>query len=100
VIVLSINVQKIQKDRLKEVKLKDGSIGKFLDLVLFETPASQYGDYCCSQSCSKEERANGVKMPILGNGKILNKDAIPKRGEPEKKPVKPPVDEDDSEVPF
>jgi len=42
-----------------------------MDLVLFETPDSEYGDYMVKQ---RGER--GEKMPILGNGKYFK----PKQG--------------------
>ena len=37
-----------------------------MDLVLFETPDSDYGDYMIKQKGEK-----GEKMPILGNGKYF-----------------------------
>jgi hypothetical protein len=37
-----------------------------MDLVLFETPDSDYGDYMVKQRGDKGER-----MPILGNGKYF-----------------------------
>ena len=37
-----------------------------MDLVLFETPNSEYGDYMVKQRGKK-----GEKMPILGNAKIF-----------------------------
>lgn len=58
-ISLNVNVDKIDKGRLST-----GKQGRYLDLVLFETPDSDYGDYLVKQ---RGER--GDKMPILGNAK-------------------------------
>ena len=37
-----------------------------MDLILFETPDSDYGDYLVKQRGEKDE-----KLPILGNGKYF-----------------------------
>ena len=64
-ITVKINVSKIDKTHLFE-----GKSGKYLDLVLRETPNDKYGnDYMVVQGVSKEARQKGVKGPILGNGK-------------------------------
>lgn len=60
-ISINVNVDKIDKKRLFE-----GKKGRYLDLVLFETPDSEYGDYMIKQRGEKGER-----MPILGNGKYF-----------------------------
>jgi hypothetical protein len=60
-ISLNINVDKIDKKRFFE-----GKKGRYLDLVLFETPESEYGDYMVKQRGDK-----GEKMPILGNAKYF-----------------------------
>ena len=60
-ISISVNVDKIDKDRLFK-----GKKGRYMDLVLFETPESEYGDYMVKQRAGKGER-----MPILGNGKYF-----------------------------
>lgn len=44
-----------------------------MDLVLYETPDSEYGDYLVKQQTTKEEREKKVAMPILGNGKRWDK---------------------------
>jgi len=67
-ISLSINVSLINKERLFQ-----GKKGKYLDCVLIETPNSEYGDYMVLESLSKEERDQGAKGTILGNGKIIVK---------------------------
>jgi hypothetical protein len=67
-IKLNIDVTKIEKKRLFE-----GKKGTYLDCVLIETPNSEYGDYMIVQDISKEEREQGIKGPILGNGKNIQK---------------------------
>ena len=60
-ISINVNIDKIDKKRFFE-----GKKGRYLDLVLFETPDSEYGDYMIKQRGDK-----GEKMPILGNGKYF-----------------------------
>lgn len=68
-ITISIDVTLIDKARLKEFTRKNGNKAKFMELVLIETPDSEYGDYIVKQGVTKEEREARVEMPILGNGK-------------------------------
>jgi len=70
-ISINVNVDKIDKKRFFE-----GKKGRYLDLVLFETPDSDYGDYMVKQRGEK-----GEKMPILGNGKYFK----PKNGKSAKR---------------
>jgi hypothetical protein len=60
-ISINVNVEKIDKGRFFK-----GKKGRYMDLVLFETPESEYGDYMVKQRGEKGER-----MPILGNGKYF-----------------------------
>lgn len=60
-ISISVNVKKVDKDRFFK-----GKKGLYMDLVLFETPESEYGDYLVKQRAEK-----GEDMPILGNGKFF-----------------------------
>ena len=60
-ISINVNVDKIDKTRFFE-----GKKCRYLDLVLFETPESEYGDYLV-----KQQGKPGEKMPILGNGKYF-----------------------------
>ena len=69
---LSIDVTKIVKDRLYK-----GEKGTYLNLTTFVDldNADQYDNNgFISQSVTKEERANGVQTPILGNVKVIYKD--------------------------
>ena len=59
-ISINVNIDKIDRERM----FKDKNGDQYLDLVLFETPQSDYGDYLVKQPGKKGER-----MPILGNGK-------------------------------
>ena len=81
-LTISLDVTKIDKARLKEVRRKNGETAKFLDLVLIDTPNSEYGDYVVTQQVSKEERENGVKLPILGNAKNVVKGGSKQGGKP------------------
>lgn len=64
-ITASINVQ--QLDKTKFIK---GKKGLYANLVLIPTPKSEFGDYMIKQDATKEERANKVSTPILGNAKV------------------------------
>ena len=67
-ITARINVDMIDKKRLYK-----GKKGTYLDVVLIDTPDSKYGDFMIVQSIPKEERQEGKKGTIIGNGKILIK---------------------------
>lgn len=95
-ITLSIDVTLLQKARFKEVTRRDGKKAVFCELVLIDTPNSQYGDFIVKQSVTKEERAARVEMPILGNGKNLDK---PSGRRPNLQP-EAKSQFDDSEPPF
>jgi hypothetical protein len=69
-ISINVNVDKIDKERFFA-----GKKGRYLDLVLFETPDSDYGDYMVKQRGDK-----GEKMPILGNGKYFKPKDDGKKG--------------------
>jgi hypothetical protein len=77
-ISINVNVDKVDKERFFK-----GKKGRYMDLVLFETPDSEYGDYMVKQRGGK-----GEKMPILGNAKYYK----PKGTKPSGKPAS-----DDSE---
>ena len=70
-ISVSVNVSKIDKAHLYE-----GKNGKILNLVLWETPDSEYGyAYRVNQGVSKEARLKGIKGAILGNAKVFGQAA-------------------------
>ena len=99
-ITISIDVTKVEKARLIEGKKG----GKYLNLVLFETKTpDRYGnDILVRQQVSKEERAAGKELPILGSGKDWSKSGPrhdrPKQAAPAAAEEAPPDGEDD--VPF
>jgi hypothetical protein len=66
---IKIDVTKIDKSRLFK-----GAKGTYLNLTTFidtDNP-SQFGDHgFISQSTDQDERANGVKTPILGNCNVF-----------------------------
>jgi hypothetical protein len=75
-ISITINVSKINKEYLYE-----GKQGKYLNIVLFPTENDQYGnDYKAVQGLTKEQRAAGLKGPILGNGKNVGTARKPTSG--------------------
>lgn len=97
VITGKIDVTKITKSRLFEGK--NGA--KYLDFVLIPTTNSRYDDdFMICESVTKEERAKGVKGPILGNAKILASRSAPPQHKANEvqEPEPPPAAEDD--VPF
>jgi hypothetical protein len=99
-ITLSIDVTKLDKSRFKAVTRKNGDKALFCDLILMPTPESEFGDYMVKQSLSKEDRENGVQLPILGNGKnvqVGNKNEA--QGKPAQKKGKS-QDADGDDIPF
>lgn len=74
-ISINVNIDKIDKKRFFE-----GKKGRYLDLTLWETPESEYGDYMVKQTGNKGER-----MPILGNGKYF-KPTLKRTATDEEKP--------------
>lgn len=83
-ISISINVTRINKERIKP-----GKNGKYLDLVLFDNKngKDQYGnDGFVSESVTKEEREQGIKGAILGNWKHIGRAAKPKPQQAETQP--------------
>lgn len=69
-ITLSIDMTKIDETRIKPFRRRNGEMAEFLEIVLIESPGSQFGDYIVKQGVTKEERMAGKEMPILGDGKI------------------------------
>lgn len=60
-ISIAVNIDLVKKD-----KFYQGKKGRYLDLILIETPESEYGDYLVKQRGERDE-----KLPILGNGKYF-----------------------------
>lgn len=85
-ISINVNVDKVDKERFFK-----GKKGRYMDLVLFETPDSDYGDYMVKQRGDK-----GEKMPILGNGKYFK----PKGDKADGKAKSKPESEPDGDEPW
>jgi len=68
IIRVSINI-----DQIDDAKLYHGKKGRYLDLTLFlKDEVDQYGNHgFATQTISKEEREGGLKMPIIGNVKVV-----------------------------
>lgn len=61
----SINLDMIDKSQIIQ-----GKKGRYLPIRLVNTPDSPYGDdYFIAQDIPKEMREQGLRGPILGNGK-------------------------------
>ena len=63
----------IDVDSIDQSRLYKGKKGNYLNAVMIETPDSKYGDYMIVEDISFEERQEGKKGTIIGNGKILTK---------------------------
>lgn len=75
---ISIDVSKLDKSRF--YKGKKGTYAKLTCFINTEE-TSQFGDNgTITQELSKEDRDNGVKLPIIGNAKVFWKDGQPGRG--------------------
>ena len=73
----SINLNLIKKENIKEVKLKDGSTAKFLNInITVNNEVDQYGNVAgLTISQSQEERQAKTKKVYLGNLKRVWSDA-------------------------
>jgi hypothetical protein len=85
-ISVSCNVTLLDKKRFFK-----GKKGTYVDLVLWETPDSEYGDYLVKQKCDK-----GEKLPILGNAKNFAMKGIKNKAQNQDNED----DDDDQEIPF
>jgi hypothetical protein len=94
-IAIKIDVKKIEKARLFQ-----GKDAVYLDATMFVDTEKEgkYGDHgMITQDVSKEERAQGVKGPILGNAKIFYT-ADSDQSQPRQQPQNQQPPEDD--IPF
>lgn len=63
---------KIDVTKIDKTALFKGAKGTYLDVTLWPTPDSQYGDdYRATQDIGKERREAGEKGPIIGNAKLM-----------------------------
>jgi hypothetical protein len=101
-ILASIDVTKIDKAHIKSITKKDGTVGKYLDLIITENRegVNQYGNlYMVRQGVSKEARDAGTKGAILGNGKTFGDQQAPAQRQPEQ-PPNPNNQPEDDDIPF
>jgi len=96
-VTISIDVTLLEKARFKTITRKNGQKAVFADLILIDTPEGKYGDYIVKQQVTKEERAQKLEMPILGNGKKIFTGAAPRQAAPPATSSEPPQGDD---VPF
>lgn len=97
---IKIDLSKIDKSRIFESQ-KTGA--KYLDItgVLTDTPDQYENNGFVKQNTTKDEREAGVKLPIIGNFKllkILNDPGAPVSAQPIQREVNP-IEIDDS-LPF
>jgi hypothetical protein len=73
----SINLNLIKKENIKEVKLKDGSTAKFLNInISINNEVDQYGNVAgLTIQQTQEERTAKAKRVYLGNLKRVWSDA-------------------------
>jgi YbbR domain-containing protein len=96
-IIASIDLSLIDKNKIKEVKLKSGKTARFYDIEIYlKDEKDQYGnDVSVSIGQTKEEREQKVTKVYLGNGKtVWQSDSVQAQQE-----VKNDTLEDDS-LPF
>ena len=97
-ITISIDVSKIDKARLFK-----GKKGTYLDLTTFIDldQKDQYDNNgFISQSVSKDERAQGMQTPILGNCKVFYSDSQQSPQQQQQQPVQGLDDFEDPRIPF
>ena len=94
-IAIKLDVSKLDKERFFK-----GKKGTYCDLTAFidTEQTGEYGDNgTIAQSTSKDERQNGVKLPICGNVKVFYKDEQESHTPPQSSGP-PEIDPDD--IPF
>jgi len=69
---ISIDLTLIDQKRCKRFMRKNGNRALFCDLVLIATPNSEWGEFAVRQTAKKEERANGLRLPFIGNGSDMS----------------------------
>lgn len=100
-ISIDIDVTQLDKERFKRITRKNGNPAVFANLVLFEKPDAHGNDGFVKQSMTKDEREQGVQLPIIGNWKHLGdkRQAAPAPAPAQAKaPSAPNMAEDD--IPF
>ena len=109
---IRLDVTLLDKSRFyKSTKpAKDGHFPIYADIILFNNRdgTDQYGNEgYASQSVTKEERAQGVKLPILGNWKHIGQRPAPQQNQPRHEAPSPQIqsplrgmNHEDQDIPF
>jgi hypothetical protein len=90
-IAVKIDVTKIEKARLF-----NGAKGVYLDALLVPKRSDYGDDFMIVQSVKKEEREQGIKGPIIGNAKFLQRREQPRPAAKPSPSQESPMDD----VPF
>lgn len=88
---------KIDVTKIAKEKLFQGKKGTYLDIVLIDTPDSEYGYFMIVQGSTQEERQAGKRGAILGNAKVMHS-AQRRAPAPPTNSTNTPTEHDD--VPF
>lgn len=84
-LILKVDLTKIDRSKAFAGKPRnDGTVPQYIDLIVYENDtADEFGNtHRVRQGASKEDRAKGVKMPFIGNGRVIGgaTDARPATG--------------------
>lgn len=72
-ITIQIDLELLEQARCKEVTRRNGKTARFISLNLIEKPDDRGNDGFISHYMTKEEREQGLRLPIVGNWKELRK---------------------------
>lgn len=94
----------IDLDRARAQKHRNGKVYLNLEAVENRNGVDQYGNtHFVAEPVTKEERQGGVKMPIIGNGKVFSferRQDAPKRQEMGKNEPEIYTDANNEEIPW
>jgi hypothetical protein len=99
---------KLDVSKLDKTRFFKGQKGTYCDLTAFVDldELDQYGQSgFITQSATKEEREQGVKLPIVGNSTVFYKDSGQQQTQsgyqqPQSQPQAQPADDFDQDIPF
>ena len=61
---------KFNLDKIDPAYTVKGRVGTWCDMVMIETPGNNWNDFMLVQDIGEENRSQGKRGPILGNGTI------------------------------
>jgi hypothetical protein len=97
---LQIDVTLLDKSRFKTITRKNGKTAILCDLVIFDRPDDYGNDGFVTQSLTKDERVQGLKLPILGNSRTVGQ-SRPEEAPLPKRTVEPhPHSTEEDDIPF